>query len=588
LQHVTAGKETAVLDTLPRAGQLQTILDSGAALGAAAQPPDPARVADAVARYRAYQALREFRLKLYECLTARADALFELCDAILCADHAVTSLVQLSLEAEFTRGHGALYDALAAGRIDEEKLAALLAGTLPQLIDGAEGRDWISGHDVIDHGLLEQALAGVPAVQAVQVREACARWRRLRFAIDATPYPRPDAGCSPGREHVHHDACRCDGTRKTIPGWEYQFAAAVGHLRTAWTALVDVERTTKAARTNQTARQVRNLLRRLGAAGRGAPLVILDAGYSAAALTAALAGQPVHLLVRLPSGSVLYGDPVTWPGRNGRPPRHGIPVTCHNDPGAANPEPEESLTLPDTPHYGTVRADAWYPVHPVIHGDRGWFKDNWHGQLPVLRGTLLRVTVERLPDGRRPHKTMWLWHAGPARLSPDELWRAYLARFRRRAHLPVPQRRPRAHHRQGPHSRAGRPVGPPRHGRLRPAAARPPAGLRPAPRLGKTTRPLPAAHPQPGPPRVSQHPAPDRHPRPCRKTLCPRPRTPQRHHPRSRTPAPDPKEKPRTGHITPHPREGHGLKAELSECLINAQVPGGGGAVPRLAACWGG
>jgi DDE superfamily endonuclease len=431
LRHFAARKETAVLDTLPRAGQLQTILDSGAPLGAAAQPPDPARVADAVARYRACQALREFRFKLYECLTARADALFELCDAILCADHAVTSLVQLSLEAEFTRGHGALYDALAAGRIDEEKLAALLAGTLPPLIDGAEGRAWIGEHDVIDDGLLDAALAGLPGQEAAQVREACARWQRLRFAIDATPYPRPDAGCSPGREHVHHDACRCDGTRKTIPGWEYQFAAAVGHLRTAWTALAGVERTTKAARTNQTARQVRNLLRRLGAAGhgRGAPLVILDAGYSAAALTAALTGQPVHLLVRLPSGSVLYGDPVTWPGRNGRPPRHGIPVTCHNDPGTANPEPEESLILPGTLHYGTVRVDAWYPVHPVIHGDRGWFNDNWHGQLPVLRGTLLRVIVERLPDGRKPHKTMWLWHAGPARLSPDELWRAYLARF---------------------------------------------------------------------------------------------------------------------------------------------------------------
>jgi hypothetical protein len=24
---------------------------------------------------------------------------------------------------------------------------------------------------------------------------------------------------------------------------------------------------------------------------------------------------------------------------------------------------------------------------------------------------------------------MWLWHAGPGPLSPDELWRAYLARF---------------------------------------------------------------------------------------------------------------------------------------------------------------
>jgi DDE superfamily endonuclease len=312
----------------------------------------------------------------------------------LCADHAVTSLVQLSLEAEFTRGHGALYDALAAGRIDEEAFAALLTGTLPPLADGEQGRAWIAEHDTIDYGLLEAALAGLPDEQAAQVREACARWRRLRFAIDATPYPRPDAGCSPEREHVHHDACRCDGTRKSIPGWEYQFVAAVGHLRTAWTALVDVERTAKAARASQTARQVRNLLRRLRvsgqAGGRGAPLVICDAGYSAAALTAALAGQPVHLLVRLPAKSVLYGDPVTWPGRNGRPPRHGIPVTCHNEPAAANPEPDESLLLPGTP---------------------------------------LRVVVDHLPDGRPPHKTMWLWHAGPAPLSADELWRAYLARF---------------------------------------------------------------------------------------------------------------------------------------------------------------
>ena len=148
---------------------------------------------------------------------------------------------------------------------------------------------------------------------------------------------------------------------------------------------------------------------------RRGPLVICDAGYSAAALTAALAGQPAHLLVRLPAKSVFYGDPVTWPGRNGRPPRHGIPVTCHNEPAAANPEPDESLLLPDTPHYGTVRVDAWHDVHPIVHGDRGWFKDNWHGELPILRGTLLRVLVDHLPGGRPPHKTMWLWHAGPPR-----------------------------------------------------------------------------------------------------------------------------------------------------------------------------
>jgi DDE superfamily endonuclease len=429
-------EETAVLDTFScSGGRLQSgrcgeLAVMGPA-GLAALPPEPAQVAGAVARYQRYQALREFRARLYACLTSRPDASFELCDAILCADHAVTSLVQLSLVPEFRRGHGALYDALAAGRIDEEAFAVLLTATLPPLADGDEGRAWVAEHDQIDYGLLEAALAGVPADQAAQVREACARWTRLRFAVDATPYPRPDAECSPDRGHVHHDACRCDGTRKTIPGWEYQFVAAVGHLRTAWAALVDVERTTAATRTRQTARQVKNLLRRLHAAGHGrggAPLVILDAGYSAAALTAALAGQPVHLLIRLQSGSVFYADPVTWPGKKGRPGKHGMAVACAADPGQANPEPDESLTLPGTVLYGTVRVDAWRQVHPLIHGDRGWFAD-WDGELPVLRGTVLRVRVERLPDGRTPHKTMWLWHAGPAPLSCDELWRAYLARF---------------------------------------------------------------------------------------------------------------------------------------------------------------
>jgi hypothetical protein len=440
LRHIGIEGETAVLDTLPRAGgQLQIILGAGGTGGAQAaglagmapQPPDAAQVAAAIARYQAYRALREFRARLYACLTARADACFELIDAILCADHAVTSLAELSLAPEFRRGHGALYGALAAGQVDEEALAALLASTLPQLADGEEGRAWVAEHDKIDYGLLEAALAGVPAEQAGQVREACARWRRRRFAIDATPYPRPDAECSPGRGHVHHDACRCDGTRKTIPGWEYQFTAAVGHLRTAWAALIDAERTTPATRAHQTIRQVKNLLRRLhavGNGGAGAPLVILDAGYSAAALTAGLRGCPVHLLIRLPAGSVFYADPVAWPGKKGRPGKHGMPVTCHNDPAQANPEPDESLTLPDTPLYGTVRVAAWHQVHPLIHGDRGYFA-GWHGDLPILRGTLLRIVVDRLPDGRSPHKTMWLWHAGPAPLSCDELWRAYLARF---------------------------------------------------------------------------------------------------------------------------------------------------------------
>ena len=141
--------------------------------------PDPAQVTGAIDRY---MALREFRARLYGCLTTRADALFELCDAILCADHAVTSLAELSLVPAFRRGHGALYDALAAGQVDEEAFAALLAGTLPQLVDGEEAMTWVEAHDRIDYGLLEQALGpaghrrragpgGVRAVAAAAVRD---------------------------------------------------------------------------------------------------------------------------------------------------------------------------------------------------------------------------------------------------------------------------------------------------------------------------------------------------------------------------------------------------------------------------------
>ncbi|MEU7864594.1 transposase [Nonomuraea sp. NPDC049141] len=81
-------------------------------------------------------------------LTGRADALFELIDAIMCADHPVTSVVQLSLEPEFRRGHGALYDALAAGSIDADALADLLAEFLPATgppktaVPSRRGRRW--------------------------------------------------------------------------------------------------------------------------------------------------------------------------------------------------------------------------------------------------------------------------------------------------------------------------------------------------------------------------------------------------------------------------------------------------------------
>jgi hypothetical protein len=72
------------------------------------------------------------------CLTARADELSELADAVLCADGPVRDLAGLSLAPEHQRGHGALYDAVSHGRVDIGRLRRSLAGLgLPRAAGGS-------------------------------------------------------------------------------------------------------------------------------------------------------------------------------------------------------------------------------------------------------------------------------------------------------------------------------------------------------------------------------------------------------------------------------------------------------------------
>ena len=67
-----------------------------------------------------------FRDSLYSCFGRRADALFELADAILTAGPR-PSPVHLSLEPAHRRGWGGLYAALSRGTVDASALRALLA-----------------------------------------------------------------------------------------------------------------------------------------------------------------------------------------------------------------------------------------------------------------------------------------------------------------------------------------------------------------------------------------------------------------------------------------------------------------------------
>jgi hypothetical protein len=85
----------------------------------------------------ALSVLSHYRVEFYNCLYKRADALFELTDAVLCADGPVTSLVELTLTAEHRCGHGATYDGVNHGWLEPRRLWRLLASTpLPRAADG--------------------------------------------------------------------------------------------------------------------------------------------------------------------------------------------------------------------------------------------------------------------------------------------------------------------------------------------------------------------------------------------------------------------------------------------------------------------
>jgi hypothetical protein len=320
-----------------------------------------------------------FRRELHACFTRRADALFELGDALLCAQ-SVPSLPHLSLEPVHRRGWGSTYAALACGRIDADRLRDLLAECLPD--------------------------ADPPV-----------------FAVDVTTWPRCDAECSPERGYYYHPSRHSAG-QPIIAGWAYQWIAQVSFDRDSWTAPVDAARLHPLDDTDQqAARQIRALLARLPA-GEAVPLFVFDGGYDSAQLTLDLAEQRARVLVRLRADRCFYADPPPRPpGSTGRPRRHGAKF-AFADP-TTWPTPSATLVCQDD-QYGTVTVQAWSGLHPKQqrhpgHGSRG--------PRPIVRGTIIRVQVERVPARTRPPKVLWLWWAGPGSVDLDLAWRAYIRRF---------------------------------------------------------------------------------------------------------------------------------------------------------------
>ena len=78
-------------------------------------------------RRQAIAELSSFRLELYAAVPRRADALFEVGDALLCTDGPVRTLVELALAPEHQRSHNSLYAALNQGDLDTTRLRTAIA-----------------------------------------------------------------------------------------------------------------------------------------------------------------------------------------------------------------------------------------------------------------------------------------------------------------------------------------------------------------------------------------------------------------------------------------------------------------------------
>lgn len=335
--------------------------------------------------------LDAFRSAFYDCLTLRADALFELADAVLCAEGPVSTLVGLTLTAEHRRGHGALYDGLGSGRIEVDRL--------------------------------RRSLVNLPVPRDKQ--------GRITLAVDVSPWLRPDAATSPDRSFCHVYG-RGKSQAQMIPGWPYSFVAALEPGRTSWTAPLDALRLSPHDDvTTVTATQLREVIQRLRHAGQHQPgdpdiLIVFDAGYDVTRLAFLLADLPVELLGRLRSDRVFcFPPPPRVPSAAGRPSKHGPEFALAQ--AATQPEPHAN-TLTHTSRYGIARAHGWNRLHPRLTHRAAW--ESHQGPLPLIEGSIIQLQVDRLPGDRNP-QPVWLWYSRPelSDTKVNRLWRAFLRRF---------------------------------------------------------------------------------------------------------------------------------------------------------------
>ena len=313
--------------------------------------------------------LLAFRKDLYQCFTARCDALMTLNDALL-SNPAAQSFPELTLSTLFDRKWQSAYTAIEHGKIDIDALRKVRVKYAPKPPDG----------------------------------------KRLLIAGDATSIYRPESKTLEDRTYVHVSN-QPTGGKAATPGLQYSCLMRVLDEPSSWNYALDVERIPSAktpveVMAEQLAKTVPLLEER--------PLFLGDGGYGNVSFLLNSGEVECDKLLRMAKNRILYHPVPPRPEKPGRgqPKKDGDKFDCKD--ACTQGEPSESCECINDKGQKT-KVERWDRLH---------FKNARHIEVSIIR-----ITCFGVEETKRNPSVFWLLFCGKECPKLSEVGHDYGCRY---------------------------------------------------------------------------------------------------------------------------------------------------------------
>jgi hypothetical protein len=315
-----------------------------------------------------FNTVNRVRQQMYGCFERSADALFNLCDALLSEPQA-RSLPELSLSVFFQRRWPSVYEALQDGRIDVERL-----------------------REVFVHALL----ADKPADEPVWI------------GLDSSSMERLEAEKSRDRGMIYVSNLPHATTPVSV-GWQFSTLMLLPEQPSSWVGILDQRRIS----TEQTAievgiEQLRAVLPRI----KREVIVLADRWYAGARFVQVCRELGCAGLIRLKRNRKLYRPAPPRTGKRGAPCKHGA-LFQGTRPETQGPADAEWEGVDE--HGKRVLVSCWQGLH---------FRE-----APQAEVTVIRVHREAARGTKRDPRESWFIWTSPQPVPLEQVRPSYRKRF---------------------------------------------------------------------------------------------------------------------------------------------------------------